>query len=67
MSLVMIKPSQLSAFAFAFDHSSVPAGSSAVAGLTQQDVQNAPNLWNRQCWGVFFFPAGFPESKTISP
>ncbi len=67
MSFVMIKPSQLSAFAFVFDRSSVPAGSSAVADLTQQDIQNAPNLWNRQCGCVFFSPAGFPELKTIAP
>ncbi len=65
MSLVMVKPSKLSAFAFSFDIASRPAGILAVAGLTQQHVQYSPNLRNRQSRGIFFFPDVFPELKTI--
>jgi hypothetical protein len=65
MSFVMIKPSQLSPFAFSFDTASRPAGILAVAGGMQQYVQHHPNLWNSQCWGMFFSPDEFPESKTI--
>ena len=64
MSLVVIKPSHLSPLAFAFDQTAIPSGSGAVAGPTQQVVQQHANLWNCQGRGIFFSPAGFPESKT---
>lgn len=64
MSLVMIKPSQLSPVAFAFDQTSIPPWSGAVAGTMQQVVQQHANLRNRQGRSVFFSPAGFPELKT---
>ncbi len=67
MSLVMVKPSQLSPFAFLFDTASGPAGIFPVAGLTQQHVQYSPNLGNSQGSSVFFSPAEFPELKTIAP
>ena len=65
MSLVMIEPSKLSAFAFSFDAASDPSGIPAVAGSTQQYVQYNSNLWNRQSRGIFFSPDEFPQSKTI--
>ena len=65
MSLVVIKPSQLPAFAFSLDTASGPAGISAVAGLTQQHIQDRPNLWHRQGRGIFFSPAVSPKPKTI--
>ena len=48
MSLVMIEPSQLSPFVFSFETASRPAGILAVAFLTQQHVQQSPNLGNGQ-------------------
>ena len=58
MSLVVIKPSKLSAFAFSFDIASCPAGISAVAGLTQQHIQYHPNLRHCQGRGIFFSAVG---------
>ena len=40
MSLVMIKPSQLSPFAFTFDIACRPAGKVAVADMAQQYVHH---------------------------
>ena len=41
----MMKTSQLSPLAFALYKTYCPAGISAVAGLTQQQVQQSANLW----------------------
>ena len=49
MSLIMMKTSQLSPLAFALYKTYCPAGIPAVAGLTQQQVQQNANLRNRQC------------------
>ena len=65
MSLVMIKSSNLSPLAFSLDTAFRPAGIFAVAGLTQQHVQNTPNLRNRQSRGVFFSPVAFHKLKTM--
>ena len=65
MSLVMVKPSQFSPFAFAFDTTCRPAGIVAVAGISQQHIQHRANLRNRQRRCVFFSPGAFPESRTI--
>ena len=61
----MMKTSQLSPLAFALYKTYCPAGISAVAGLTQQQVQQRANLRNRQCRRIFFYPAGFHELKTM--
>ena len=49
MTFIMVKTSQLSAFAFALYKAYCPAGISAVAGLTQQQVQQSANLriWSK--------------------
>lgn len=65
MSLVMIKSSQLSAFAFSLDTASGPTGTSAVAGLAQQHIQDRPDLRHRQGRGIFFSPAVSPKPRTI--
>jgi len=59
----MIKPSQFSPPAFMFDLPSFPAGIVAIAGATQQPVQNHPYLWCRQRESVLFLPPGFHNQK----
>ncbi len=54
MSLIMMKTSQLSPLAFSLYKTYCPDGISAVAGLTQQQVQQSANLWNRQRYDTSF-------------
>jgi len=62
----MIKPGKLSAFAFSSYITFRPTWIFAVAYLTQQNVQYSPNLWDRQCRGIFFSPDASPVSETIA-
>ena len=64
MSLVMMKTSQLSAFASSLDKVAGPVGIALIARSPQPQLQQSTNQGHRQGRGVFFFPAASLLSET---
>lgn len=65
MSFVMMKTSQLSAFVFSLHKVHQPTWISAIALLSQQQIQQNANLRYCQCRSIFFFHGVFLVSGTI--
>lgn len=65
MAFIMVKTSQLSAFAFSLHKAYQPIWMSAIALLSQQQIQQNANLGYCQCRCIFFSRGVFLVSGTM--